>query len=116
MSNFIFFGCWGDQYFPFVCEEIKSYLEIPKNKENHFIIAAGDNYYTKKYKLKKIKQKVKLYSKENMIHHFSELEKLKPLLCLLVKPPIKIVFGNHDVELQVPLYEKSETSDIFFQL
>ena len=41
-----------------------------------------------------------------MIHYFSELAKLNPLLSPLVKPPIKIVFGK-DVELQVPLYEKS---------
>lgn len=106
MSNFIFFGCWGDKYFRYVCDGIKAYLQKSDNKNNHFIIAAGDNYYTKKYKLKK--EKIKLYSKENMIHHFNELAKLMPLLSNSVQTPIKIVFGNHDVELQVPLYKKSK--------
>ena len=53
MSNFIFFGCWGNEYFPFVCKEIRTYLQLDENQRNHFIIAAGDNYYTKKYKLNK---------------------------------------------------------------
>ena len=97
--SFSFFGCWNsghckDNPFHYVSSHIKG-------NDSEFVIAAGDNYYPEK---NKVKGKGK--DKGSKTKKFDETNFDSGFVCLVdINKPTYVLMGNHDVQYEDALYD-----------